>query len=128
MCASDGKTARGRWHLFAQLAQHGKFHEWSTGIYENEYRNEGGLWKISRLHLYPTMVTPYETGWGKESLPASRFEPALKPDAPSSQSSTYDRDVHAAVPLQPPGARRAPALSAGRPGVHRSMHGSLPAP
>jgi hypothetical protein len=89
--AADGKSAKGRWHLFAQLAQHGKFHEWETGVYENEYRNEGGVWKISRLHLYPTMVTPYEAGWGKQSLPASRFEPALKPDAPSTQSSTFDR-------------------------------------
>jgi hypothetical protein len=89
--AADGKSALGRWHLFAQLAQHGQFHEWQTGIYENEYRNEGGIWKISRLHLYPTMITPYEAGWGKQSLPASRFEPGLKPDAPSSRASTYNR-------------------------------------
>jgi hypothetical protein len=89
--AADGKTARGRWHLFAQLAQQGQFHEWQTGVYENDYRNEDGAWKISRLHLYPTMITPYEAGWGKISLPASRFEPALKPDAPSSRASTFDR-------------------------------------
>jgi hypothetical protein len=89
--SDDGKTARGRWHLFAQLAQQGKFHEWETGVYENEYRNDGGVWKISRLHLYPTMITPYEAGWGKQSLPASRFEPTFKVDAPSSQSSTYDQ-------------------------------------
>jgi hypothetical protein len=76
-------TARGRWHLFAQLARHGEFHEWATGVYENEYRRENGSWKISRLHLFPTMVTPYESGWGKAALPASRFEPTLRPDAPS---------------------------------------------
>lgn len=94
--SADGRSARGRWHLFAQLAQHGKFHEWETGVYENEYRNEGGTWKIHGPHLYPTMITPYEPGWGRQSLPASRFEPALKPDAPSSGASTYDR------PFTPP--------------------------
>lgn len=87
---ADGKTAKARWHLFAQLAKQGEFHEWATGVYENEYRREGSTWKISRLHLYPTMVTPYESGWGKVSLPASRYEPALRPDAPSAAPSTYD--------------------------------------
>jgi len=117
--AADGKSARGRWHLFAQLAQHGKFHEWETGVYENEYRNEGGIWKISRLHLYPTMITPYEAGWGKQSLAASRFEPSLKPDAPSAQGSTYDHaftpPFHYAHPVR--GARAAiiPAGAKARP-------------
>jgi hypothetical protein len=114
--SADGKSARGRWHLFAQLAQQGQFHEWETGVYENEYRNEGGIWKISRLHLYPTVVTPYEAGWGKVSLPASRFEPGLKPDAPSTQSSTYDRaftpPFHYAHPVR--GARFTPAPVQGR--------------
>jgi hypothetical protein len=80
---AGGDTARGRWHLFAQLAKHGEFHEWATGVYENQYRREGGTWKIRRIHFYPTMVTPYESGWGKAALPFSRFEPALGPDAPS---------------------------------------------
>jgi hypothetical protein len=88
---ASGRTARARWHLFAQLAQQGQFHEWATGVYENEYRRDGDVWKISRLHLYPTMVTPYEAGWGKVSLPVSRFEPALRPDAPSRARSTYDQ-------------------------------------
>ncbi len=87
-----GREARGRWHVFAQLARHGAFAEWATGIYENEYRKDiDGIWKIRRLHLYPTMVTPYESGWGKASLPASRYEPALKPDAPSGEASNYER-------------------------------------
>src|SRR5690606_36161760 len=68
-------TARGRWHVFAQLARHGEFHEWATGVMENQYRREDGVWKISRLHFYPSMVTPYESGWAKVALPYSRFEP-----------------------------------------------------
>ncbi|MEO6185976.1 MAG: nuclear transport factor 2 family protein, partial [Steroidobacteraceae bacterium] len=92
---AQGKTAKGRWHLFAQLARQGDFHEWSTGIYENEYRHEGGVWKISRMHLYPTMITPYEQGWGKTSLAATRYEPSMAADAPGGVPSTYD---HAFVP------------------------------
>jgi len=89
--SADGRSARGRWHLFAQLAKQGQFHEWETGVYENEYRNEGGVWKISAIHLYPTMISSYDQGWGKQSLPASHFEPALAPDAASrGGASTYD--------------------------------------
>jgi hypothetical protein len=88
-----GLTATARWHQFAQFAKAGEFHEWATGVFENEYRKEGGTWKIRRLHLYPTMVTPYEQGWGKVSLPASRFEPALTPDVPATGPvSTYDHE------------------------------------
>jgi hypothetical protein len=88
---AEGNTAKARWHLFAQLAKSGEFAEWETGIYENEYRKEGGKWKISRLHVYPTMVTPYESGWGKVAQQFSRYEPALKPDEPSGPSSSYDK-------------------------------------
>jgi ketosteroid isomerase-like protein len=84
-----GQTARARWHLFAQFAKQGEFAEWETGVYENEYRKEGGVWKIRRQHFYPTMVTPYEAGWGKVAQPFSRYEPALPPDAPSNLASDY---------------------------------------
>jgi ketosteroid isomerase-like protein len=88
----DGRSARGRWHVFAQLAQQGQFHEWSTGVFENEYRKgDDGKWRIHRLHFYPTMVTPYDQGWGKVSLPVSRFEPTLTPDARSrGAASNFD--------------------------------------
>lgn len=107
-------TARARWHLFAQLARHGQFHEWATGVYENQYRREDGQWKISRVHFYPTMVTPYESGWGKVSLPFSRFEPSLGPDAPSTgPASHYEHSFvtpyHYAHPVRS-GAQPAPGL------------------
>jgi hypothetical protein len=67
--APDGKTARARWHEFSQEAVHGQNHFWGTGVYENEYRFEDGVWKLSKLHLYSTMKTPYEDGWGVTALP-----------------------------------------------------------
>jgi hypothetical protein len=36
---------------------------WGVGIYENEYVKEGGVWKISSLHFYPTGMTDYDAGW-----------------------------------------------------------------
>ncbi|MDR2216351.1 MAG: nuclear transport factor 2 family protein [Nevskiaceae bacterium] len=113
--ADDDQSARGRWHLFAQLAQFGKFHEWGTGIYENEYARENGVWKIRRLHLYPTMNTPYDKGWGKTSLARSQFDAAAKPDvAPEGPSSRYDQafitPYHYAHPVRDAGASQQSAM------------------
>jgi len=81
--APDGRTAKGRWRVFIQAAQAGKFHEWGMGVAENEYVKEGDIWKIRRIHFYPTFFTPFEEGWGKKINAASSFEPALTPDRPS---------------------------------------------
>jgi hypothetical protein len=77
---SNGTTAKARWHLFAQLAQAGQFHEWGVGVYENEYVKRDGVWRILRLRFYPTLYTPYDAGWAKTIEPYSRFEPQLKAD------------------------------------------------
>ena len=91
--AADGRTARARWRVFSQQALHGQFHEWASAVLENEYRREAGVWKIQRMQVYPSMITPYESGWGRVSLPVSRFEPALSPDETASgPSSLYDTD------------------------------------
>ena len=79
----DGVTARARWHLFAQLAQAGQFHEWGVGVYENEYVKRNGVWLIRRLAFYPTFYSPYEAGWAGSVSAYSRFEPALAPDRPA---------------------------------------------
>jgi hypothetical protein len=81
--APDGRTAKGRWRVFIQAAQAGKFHEWGMGVAENEYVKDGDAWKIRRIHFYPTFVTPFEEGWGKKINAASSFEPALTPDRPA---------------------------------------------
>lgn len=82
--AADGQTARGRWHLFSQEAVHGQNHFWGTGVYENEYRFEDGVWKISKLKLYSTMKTPYEDGWGVTALPRTTPSVDVPPDQPPS--------------------------------------------
>jgi len=63
--APDGRTARARWRELALLGQYHAYAEWGTGIYENEYVKENGIWKIGRLHYYPNFVAPYEGGWAR---------------------------------------------------------------
>ena len=103
--SADGTTAKARWHLFAQLAESQKYDEWGAGVYENDYIKEAGIWKISRLHLYPSMYAPYAQGWGRLNSAHSQFEPGLTPDIPPSIKA-------AATPLAPfdypnPGTRLA---------------------
>jgi hypothetical protein len=81
--AADGKSARGRWRIFIQAAQAGKFHEWGVGVAENEYVRDHGVWKIRKIHFFPTMYTPFEDGWGKTVRLSSSFEPTLTPDRPA---------------------------------------------
>jgi hypothetical protein len=80
--SADGKSATARWHVFSQLAQAGQFHEWGIAVYEVEYVNPNGIWRIGRLHIHPTLYTPYEAGWAKRVDSYSRFEPQLTPDRP----------------------------------------------
>lgn len=47
--ASDGKTARGRWHVIAMLGSYGGTASWAGVVYENRYVFEDGVWKISDL-------------------------------------------------------------------------------
>jgi len=81
--APDGRSARGRWKALVLLGQYGEYARWQTGPYENEYRREGGRWKISRIHWYETFTVPYEGGWTvamPHSNVADRQIPA--PDSP----------------------------------------------
>ena len=86
--APDGKSAKGRWRVFIQAAQAGKFHEWGLETAENEYVKDGGVWKIRTIHLYPTMFTPFNEGWGKTIKAASTFEPTLQPARPAAAPLT----------------------------------------
>ncbi|MES2606968.1 MAG: nuclear transport factor 2 family protein, partial [Pseudomonadota bacterium] len=95
--AADGKTAQGRWHNFSQEAVHGQNHFWGTGIYENEYRFEDGVWKLSKLKLYSSMKTPFEDGWGVTAVP--RSTPAV--EVPPTQPPSTDYENYPAVFVPP---------------------------
>ena len=88
--APDGKTAQGRWRVFALLGQSGQDARWQAGPYENEYRKEGGKWKISKIRWYETFTVPVESGW-KSRLPGSSTNVSDRkmptPDRPSTSTA-----------------------------------------
>lgn len=59
----DGRTARGRWHELSMTGRFGERADWANGIYENEYVEEDGVWKIRRLAYHPSFLGPYSPGW-----------------------------------------------------------------
>ena len=88
--APDGKTAKGRWHMFSQEAEHGKYAHWGLGVFENDYVKQDGVWKIAKLHLYTTMYAPYKDGWGKTAIPNAGPLKDLPPDrGPSVKYEAY---------------------------------------
>jgi hypothetical protein len=83
--APDGKTATGRWQGPVQLSEPGANGIWGVGIYENAYVKEGGVWKISKLHFYPTAFTDYDKGWARSLLPMKGPSAVFPPDEPATK-------------------------------------------
>lgn len=86
--AADGKSARARWRALIQdgIYGAGSGGNWGSGIYENEYVKEGGVWKIRTLHLYVKFYAPYEGGWTRASADSAlRYgKSAVRPNRPPS--------------------------------------------
>jgi hypothetical protein len=80
--APNGSTAKGRFQGPVQLAEPGQNGIWGVGIYENEYVKEGGVWKIAKLHFYPTAFTDYDRGWARSLLPMKGPSAVFPPDKP----------------------------------------------
>lgn len=83
--APDGKTAKARWRGMVQLSRANESGQWGEGVYENDYVKEGGVWKIARLHFYPTGFTDYDLGWNKSAIPMQGPSAAIPPDAPPTE-------------------------------------------
>ncbi|MFZ1988835.1 MAG: nuclear transport factor 2 family protein [Alphaproteobacteria bacterium] len=70
--APDRKTAKARGRGFLLGGVHKTKKDkiagvpdqfWEGGVYENEYVNEGGIWKIKLLNYNLTFQADYEPGW-----------------------------------------------------------------
>ena len=86
--AADGKSAQARWRTVIQdgIFGAGSGGNWGTGVYENQYAKEAGVWKIRSLHLYVKFYAPYEGGWthATDAATARYGKSAVKPSHPSS--------------------------------------------
>lgn len=89
----DGRTAKGRWRAFAQVATVGRAAMWAEGPYEIEYRKVDGKWMFSYMRWDPTYYTPFDRGWDKAAdLTAggasAQTSTKFPPDAPPSRQIT----------------------------------------
>jgi len=117
--APDGRTAKARWHMFAQEAQHKEYARWGLGVFENDYVKDNGVWKIQHLHLFTTMYTPYEEGWAKTAIPNAGPLAELPPDRPPSVAyeafpAAFDVPFHYENPGTAKPASQADVLDATR--------------
>jgi hypothetical protein len=86
--AANGDSAQGRWRALIMTGQYGAHAYIGEGTYENAYRKEGGIWKISKLHWYQTFIVPYEGGWGanEDVTGGLAVSPDLTPDHPATEN------------------------------------------
>jgi len=68
----DGKGARARFRTLGRLANYREAEYWISGVYENEYVLEDGVWKFKSLKFCPSWSAIYTEGWQN-----SRSETAL---------------------------------------------------
>jgi hypothetical protein len=80
--AGDNLTAKARWRSDVMLAEDGQG-RWGGGVYENEYVNDNGTWKISKQHYWVTFWADYDRGFGGPGvLPMDPTSTENPPDAP----------------------------------------------
>lgn len=90
--SADGRRARVRSREWGMTGQLGLAGRWSDAIHENAFVKEEGVWKIESMHVYPTYITDYDQGWGKDAQPAPGIDGALLPDLrPSEAYSIYPK-------------------------------------
>lgn len=89
--ALDGKTARGRFRYFMQGGNHASRDVpmpsmpeqwWESGVYENTYVKEHGIWKILKLDLHLAWRADVKAGWRHASPGVSENPPTLYPKDP----------------------------------------------
>ncbi|HEY5568853.1 MAG TPA: nuclear transport factor 2 family protein [Gammaproteobacteria bacterium] len=119
--APDARTAKARWRSDVQLSRDGKG-RWGAGVYENEYVNEDGVWRISKLHYYVVMWADYDKGWVQGPLPVEEPSKALPPDRPptsvyESLPNAYVVPYHYAHPVRDGSPILPIDVPLGRPGA-----------
>ena len=80
--APDGRTAKSRSRELDMLGAVGAKGYWSEGVFENTWVKDDGVWKLKDLRYFPTFISDYDLGWGKDAQPAPTASKDLPPDRP----------------------------------------------
>jgi hypothetical protein len=80
----DGKTATGRARILGQIAVREGDALLQEGVYNFEYKKDGGIWKISKLHYFGDIYALIPQGLIKAAVPQSGPSKDVPPDAPPS--------------------------------------------
>lgn len=82
--SDDGMSAKARWRTVMLVGQFGESALWGEGPYENEYVKEDGIWKISKLLWFQSIMVDYEGGWAanEDANGGIYVSNQLPPDAP----------------------------------------------
>jgi hypothetical protein len=78
--ADDGLSAKARWRSFMQVGHLGEEARWGDAVYENEYVNEDGVWKINKLHSFITFYVEFDQGWNKGGVKLPQPFDTITPD------------------------------------------------
>lgn len=110
--APDGNTAKGRWRALIFGADTDKRMDFlGDAIYENEYRKDNGVWKISKLHAIFVLYTDFARGWGDTFWALTAPEVDLPPDRkPSARYEIYPGNTFVPYHYANPGSGPRPAM------------------
>ncbi|HTP38087.1 MAG TPA: nuclear transport factor 2 family protein [Steroidobacteraceae bacterium] len=85
--AADGRTAHARWREWGLLGQYKEEATWGDAIVEDDYLNDGGIWKIAARRYYLNFEAPYQGGWASLKPPSGAWQSEVAkqfpPDAPA---------------------------------------------
>ncbi len=63
----QGDRATGKWYYEAPTTDAAtNSAQWMTGIYEEEYVRENGVWKFASIRTRWKYISPYDQGWAKD--------------------------------------------------------------
>jgi hypothetical protein len=94
----DGRSARMRSRALSIMGSYGQYSMWMGGVYENEYVEEAGIWKLRVDHVFNTYFVNYGEGW-KHNAP--RPPPGISADNPPDAPPTMIFEMYPKAFLPP---------------------------
>ncbi len=62
-----GDAATGRWDIFSPCTAPGNRAYWMTGVEDDRYVRENGVWKHQSMSLRVVFMSPYDRGWARRA-------------------------------------------------------------